>query len=48
MDLTKTLQMPKQIVKVWLIAGNWFQKYEGEMLIQDIRIGEGDDAVQVL
>lgn len=30
--------LPKQIVKVWLIAGNRWQRYRGEMLIKKIRL----------
>lgn len=35
-DVSKVV--PQQIVKVWLIAGNRWQRYRGEMLIKKIRL----------
>lgn len=35
-DVSKPI--PQQIVKVWLIAGNRWQRYRGEMLIKKIRL----------
>lgn len=32
--------VPKQIVRVWLIAGNRWQRHKGEMLIRKISIGD--------
>lgn len=41
--------MPKQIVRVWLIAGNRWQRHEGEMLIKQIRLhGDQDDELEIL
>lgn len=41
-DLKKTV--PTQIVKVWLIAGNRWQRYRGEMLIKKVRLW--DDSIE--
>ncbi|MBA7490073.1 hypothetical protein ES702_00607 [subsurface metagenome] len=35
-DLSKVV--PTQVVKVWLIAGNRWQRYRGEMLIKKVRL----------
>lgn len=43
--------VPKQITRVWLIAGNRWQRYRGEMLIKQIKImekGAEDQATVVL
>jgi hypothetical protein len=43
-----SMQIPQQIVRVWFIAGNRWQRYDGEMDVKQIRIGRGDEVVQVL
>lgn len=35
--------VPEQIVRVWLIAGNRWQRHEGEMLIKQIHLQNGHD-----
>ena len=41
-------RIPKQIVKVWFIAGNWFQKFDGEMSVKQLRIAPEGRTVDVL
>jgi hypothetical protein len=38
-------RMPKQLVKVWLIAGNGLQRREGEMTVKGINIANGGEGV---
>ena len=42
------VQLPRQIVRVWFIAGNRWQRFHGEMDVKQIRIGHGKDVVQIL
>lgn len=42
------VQLPQQIIKVWFIAGNRWQRFKGEMDIKQIRIILGDEVIQIL
>ncbi|KAK5092554.1 hypothetical protein LTR70_001865 [Exophiala xenobiotica] len=44
-DLSK--HVPEQIVRVWLIAGNRWQRHRGEMLIKNIALSDEDEGGEV-
>ena len=44
-DLSK--HVPEQIVRVWLIAGNRWQRHRGEMLIKNIALSDDDEGGEV-
>jgi hypothetical protein len=41
-------KMPRQVVRVWFIAGNRWQRYEGEMFVRDLKIEQGERALEIL
>jgi hypothetical protein len=43
-----SVQIPQQVVRVWFIAGNRWQRFDGEMYVKQIYISRGDEVVQVL
>ena len=43
-----SVRVPGQIVRVWFIAGNRWQRFDGEMSVKQIRISNVDSVVQVL
>jgi hypothetical protein len=43
-----SVQLPQQIVRVWFVAGNRWQRLDGEMNVKQIRTGNGNDRVQIL
>ena len=42
------VRIPKQIVRAWFIAGNRWQRFDGEMFVKRLRIVHGTETVQVL
>lgn len=44
-DSTK---IPKQVVRVWFIAGNRWQRHEGDMRVNGLQIRQGRDCIELL
>lgn len=40
--------IPQQTVRVWFIAGNRWQRFDGEMSVKQIRITQGEESTQIL
>ena len=47
-DRDDRVKIPKQIVRFWFIAGNRWQRYDGEMMAKRVRIANDDMLVEVL